>query len=160
MHRLILAALILLGGAGCSMHQQVDPQDEAQKLMQASRDWAAAVARGDMNTAISYWTDDAVMLPPDQGALIGKQAIVAYVSASASIPGFSITWEPERAVVSASGDLGYIIENNTVTFTDSTGVQRTQHGKVVTVWRRQGDGSWKNVVDSWSNSPSPRVFPR
>jgi len=100
--------------------------------MQASRDWAAAVARGDMTTAISYWTDDAVMLPADQGALIGKPAIIAYVTASASVPGFSITWEPERAVVSASGDLGYIIENNTVTFTDSSGVKRTQHGKVVT----------------------------
>jgi ketosteroid isomerase-like protein len=160
MQRLIAISLFVLGAAGCGTHQQIDSQTEAQKLMQASRDWAAAVARGDMTTAISYWTDDAVMLPPDQAALIGKPAIIAYVTASASVPGFSITWEPERAVVSASGDLGYIIENNTVTFTDSSGVKRTQHGKVVTVWRRLADGSWKNVVDSWSNSPSPRVFPR
>ena len=160
MYRYFSIALVLLMVGGCSARQQIDPQTEAQKLMQASRDWAAAVARGDMNTAVSYWTDDAIMLPPDQGALIGKQAIIAYVGASANVPGFSITWEPERAVVSASGDLGYIIENNTITFTDSAGVKRTQHGKVDTVWRKQADGSWKNVIDSWSNSPSPRVFPR
>jgi len=29
------------------------------------------------------------------------------------------------------------------------------HGKVVTIWRKDSDGQWKNVVDIWNAAPPP-----
>jgi ketosteroid isomerase-like protein len=129
-----------------------------EALMNTSRDWAAATASGDLERALAYWTDDAIVLPPDQPAVVGKAAIRAYVLQAASMPGFSITWEPELAVVSENGDMGYMVERNTVTFDDATGVLQTQCGKAVTVWRRQTDGRWKCVVDTWNGNPRVHVF--
>ena len=132
--------------------------DAREALMNTSRDWAAATASGDLESALAYWTDDAIVLPPDQPAVVGKAAIRAYVQQAASMPGFSITWEPELAVVSENGDMGYMVERNTVTFNDATGVVQTQYGKAVTVWRRQTDGRWKCVVDAWNGNPRVHVF--
>ena len=132
--------------------------DPREALMNTSRDWAAATASGDLERALAYWTDDAIVLPPDQPAVVGKAAIRAYVQQAASMPGFSITWEPELAVVSENGDMGYMVERNTVTFNDATGVVQTQYGKAVTVWRLQTDGRWKCVVDTWNGNPRVHVF--
>ena len=45
---------------------------ELDVLMQTSRDWAAAAASGDLERALAYWTDDAIVLPPDQPAVVGQ----------------------------------------------------------------------------------------
>jgi ketosteroid isomerase-like protein len=129
-----------------------------EALMNTSRDWAAATASGDLERALAYWTDDAIVLPPDQPALVGKAAIRAYVQQAVSTPGFSITWEPELAVVSENGDMGYMVERNKVTFNDAAGALQTQFGKAVTVWRLQTDGRWKCVVDTWNGNPRVNVF--
>ena len=126
--------------------------------MQTSRDWAAAVAAGDLERALSYWTDDAVVLPPDQPAVVGKAAIRNFVMSAFAIPGFSISWQPERAVLSIHGDMGCLIERNETTFNDEAGTLQTQRGKAVTIWQRQADGSWKCVVDTWNGNPRDRVF--
>lgn len=129
-------------------------------LMQTSRDWAAAAASGDIERIAAFWADDAVVLPPDEPAVVGKEAIRAFLAQSMKIPGFTITWEPESATISESGDVGYLVEHNRVTFTDSTGVTHTQFGKAVTIWKRNEKGEWKCVVDTWNNSPSETVLPK
>ena len=135
-----------------------DPASAREALMQASRDWAAAAASGDLERALAYWTDDAIVLPPDQPAVVGKRAIREYLHRAASIPGFSITWEPELATISADGDMGYMIEHNRVTVADDAAALQTQYGKAVTVWRKQPDGSWKCVADTWNGNPTERVL--
>ena len=72
------------------------------------------------------------------------------VEGSFKTPGFQISWEPESAEISKSGDLGYLIEHDDMTMNDSTGKPITQHYNSVTVWKKQADGSWKNVVDVMS----------
>ena len=58
-----------------------------------------------------------------------------------------ISWEPVSIEVSDNGDMAYLIENSTVSFTDSTGKTITQNNKAVSIWRKQNDSNWKNVVD-------------
>ena len=132
---------------------------ELDTLMQTSRDWAKTAASGDVERILSYWADDAVVLEPDKTALIGKAAIRQMVEGSMKIPKFSITWGPETGVISKDGHMGYLIEHNRVTFADSTGKVQTQFGKAVTIWRRDANGAWKCVVDTWNSSPKSNVFP-
>ena len=101
------------------------------------------------------WADDAVMLPPDFPVLSGKSAIGDYVAGASSIPGFKISWEPESVHVSKSGDMAYLIERNVIEMDDEDGEKIVTHGKVVTIWRRESDGRWKNVVDIWNTMPAP-----
>lgn len=144
---------------GCSP-PEVDQQGEQAALMQVGREWAQAAASGDLERIVSYWADDAIVLPPDQPAVVGKAAIRDYVRAGQAVPGFSVTWEPEQATISRSGDLGYLVEHNRFTFADTTGAVRTQFGKVVTVWRRDATGSWKCVIDTWNNNPQEKTLAR
>ena len=72
--------------------------------------------------------------------------------------GFSVSWEPGQASISAQGDVGYLIEKSQFTFTDANGVLQTQHGKSVTVWRKNADGEWKCVVDTWNNNPPEKAL--
>ena len=131
---------------------------ERDALMQASRDWAAAVKAGDLERALTYWTDDAIVLAPDAPAIVGKAAIREFVLRATSTPGFSITWRPELAVVSNDGDMAYMVEANATTVNDAAGQLQTQFGKAVTVWRKQADRTWKCVIDTWNANPTERVL--
>ena len=147
-----LSFTVLLGG--CS-EATVNREAEARELMQLSRDWSSMVGAGDLEASIELWADDAVMLPPDMPVLSGKAAIREYVLGAASIPGFKISWEPESAHVSKSGDMAYLIERNVIEVDGENGEKIETHGKVVTVWRKDSDGQWKNVVDMWNSAPPP-----
>jgi ketosteroid isomerase-like protein len=130
-----------------------DFEAERTSLMRISREWAQTAASGDVERMMSYWADDAVVMAPDQPAIVGKAAIREFVNASVAIPGFSISWEPESATVSAAADIGYIIERNRVTVPSADGQLETHYGKAVTVWRKNAAGQWKCVIDTWNNSP-------
>lgn len=128
--------------------------DEADKLMQTSREWSKAAASGDTAAVLSYFADDAIMISEDQPPIRGKQAIGQYLAQASQIPGFKIEWEPLEAKV--SGDMGYMIERTRVTMNGPQGAPVTQQLQAVTVWRKQADGAWKNVVDVTTAAAPPR----
>ena len=148
-HFLILFTFL----AACD-EQQIDTDAEGEKLMQLSREWSKSAAGDDMEKTISYWADDAVVMQPGQPIIRGKQEIRAMLENTSNIPGFQISWEPQEVHVSKEGDMAYMIERNKISFTDSLGNPVTEYNKVTTVWRKQADGSWKNVVDMWNADPS------
>jgi len=151
----LLAVILVLPACAASAPAKVE---DGSDLMQVSRDWAAAAASGDVERVLAYWADDAVVLAPDRPAIVGKEAIRRFLQESMAIPGFSITWQPERAAVSAGGDLGYMVERNRVTFADSTGALSTHYGKAVTIWKKNAAGEWKCVVDTWNANPTEHVL--
>jgi ketosteroid isomerase-like protein len=150
MHTGIMALLIFC--LSCN-EQSVDTKAEGEKLMQISREWSKAASTDSVEKILSYWADDAVVMSPDHLPMKGKAEIRAMIEGAAKIPGFRISWEPLSVYVSKSGDLAYLIEENQMTMNDSTGKPVTQHNKAVTIWRKQADGTWKNVVDMWNANP-------
>ena len=130
--------------------EKVDTKEEGKKLMKASRDWSAAASTRDVEKILNYWADDAVLISAGEPELNGKKAIREMVEGSLKNPGFNISWEPIRAEISESGDMGYLLENSKITMKDSTGTEQIMTFKVVTIWKKQKDGSWKNVVDVMS----------
>jgi uncharacterized protein (TIGR02246 family) len=147
----VLAAIVMSGCAAAT--PRVDIEAEARELMRISREWSDTAATGDIDAILAGWADDAVMMAPGQPPIRGKQAIRAYIESTGSIPGFGIRWEPVEARVAPSGDMAYLIERNQFTWQDAAGAQVTESNKVVTIWRKQADGSWKNVVDMWNADP-------
>ena len=152
MKKNFIAIPVLLFVLGCSQ-QKSDNKSEVAKLMQTSRDWAQVAATADIEKSLSYWSDDAVVMMADQPMLKGKEEIRKMIEGSFKTPGFKISWEPQSGEISQSGDMAYLVENETMTMNDSTGKAITIHSKGVTIWKKQSDGSWKNVVDIATPEP-------
>ena len=133
--------------------------NEQARLMRMSREWANALAGRNVDEIVSYWDEHALVMPPDQPALVGHPALREYVASSLAIRGFSVTWEPELAFVSEDRTTAYLIERSRYTFPDASGSIRTQFGKTVTIWRKNSEGRWKCVVDIWNGHPTDQVLP-
>lgn len=147
---LIVTALI-----SCD-ERKTDTKAEGEKLMQISREWSKAAATDSIDKILSYWADDAVVMPPGQPPIKGKNAIREMIEGTSKIPGFKISWEPLSVTVSKSGDMAYMIEQNQITVHDSLGNAVTEFNKNVTIWRKEADGTWKNIVDMWNNDPTQK----
>lgn len=144
-HRLTCLVPLLMTGA-CT--RPVDTDHETQTLLAADSAWQAVASAGeDADSVLSFWTDDARVVMPGQVTLQGKDAIRQMITGSFATPGFRVTWVPERAVVSASGDLGYTVGTNAFTVPDSAGVPATMAGRYIAVWRKGTDGRWRCVED-------------
>lgn len=150
---IVIAAAALAGCTG----QVPDPTREGDRLMQVSRDWAKVAASRDVEKTLSYWADDATVISAgDMAPIKGKQEIRQMVEESFKLPGFAITWEPQSVEISKAGDMGYLIEDTKISFNDSTGKTITRNFKGVTIWKKQADGSWKDVVDMLSPLPEQK----
>src|SRR5882672_11466294 len=145
---LFLAIIIL----ACS-EQKIDTKAEGEKLMEISRQWSTSASTDNIEKTLSYWADDAIVMSPGEPQLKGKEAIRAMVEGTSKVPGFKISWEPLSVEVSKSGDMAYMVEQNQITVNDSLGHPITQYNKGVTVWKKQADGSWKNVIDIFNANP-------
>ena len=140
--------------SSCTQRETIDIQKEKDTLMKLSSDWSDLVKSRDVDTIMYGWADDAVMMAPGFPPLKGKEAIREYVEEAFQIPGFTIRWEPLEVYVSENADMAYMIERNEVIVNDSLGNPIASYNKTVTVWRKQPDGSWKNVIDMWNSDPS------
>jgi ketosteroid isomerase-like protein len=132
-----------------------DLEAERSAILRADSAWVAAAGRGDLEQTLGYWTDDAIVLPPDLSALEGKAAIREYVATGFQTPGFSISWKSGEITVSVDGRMAYQLATNQITVPDSTGALHTSYGKGVVVWRKEPDGAWRAVVDIWNGVAPP-----
>ena len=155
--RMALCCAVLLLGVGCT--SRVDVARETQALLETDRAWARAAAVGrNVDSVLAYWADDARVAMPGQAVLRGKAAIRQMVASSFATPGFHVSWTPETAVVSRSGDLGYTAGSNEFTVPDSAGGVMKLPGRYLTVWRKGTDGRWRCVEDYSSpalEAPAP-----
>ena len=132
--------------------KMTDHAAEAAALLRRDAEFAAAAGEGrDIEAVVSYWSADAVVTPPGQAPIIGRDALREYVQASYQIPGFNITWEA-TAEPEFSSDLSmaYMWARNQVSFDDPDGTRVTVHGRALTIWRREADGEWRCAVDIWN----------
>lgn len=154
--RHLSALLVLLLLPGCAPREEpVDLEAERAALLELDRQWReAAEANEDVELIVSYWSDDAKVIPPGQPPVVGKEALREMVSSFMEIPGFSVSWESEEVHVSADGRMAWMYGTNAFTFPDEEGNLVTTPGRAVTVWRKNENGEWKCAVDIWNEGPA------
>lgn len=151
------SALVLMIGmaSGCARNS-FDPAAEAARLLKIDAEWADAAAAGkDVDRIVSYWTDDALVVPPGQPVVEGKAAVRAFVTESLKIPGFRIHWVSEKVSFSPDGQLAYMRANNETTVPGPDGKPMILRGRGVTVWRHE-DGQWRCAIDIWNEQGSAK----
>ncbi len=148
----IIAGGLFVLSTGCQ--RGVDVAGATRDLLETDRAWAAvAAANGPVDSVVAFWTSDARVILPGQPVLVGTDAIRQMVAGTRAIPGFQISWTPDSAVVSPSGDFGYTYGTNRFTAPDSTGTLHTAVGRYITVWRKEPDGKWRCSVDISNEGP-------
>jgi len=128
---------------------KVDAAAEQQALLATDRAWAAQASGGtNVDSVVAYWTEDGRVIQAGQPTVSGKAAIRQMVTSMYATKGFHVNWSPEKAVVSASGDLGYTTGTSEFITPDATGKKTvTTVGRYVEVWRKEADGKWHCVED-------------
>jgi ketosteroid isomerase-like protein len=133
----------------------MNEDSERQALLKRDAEWAALAKEGrDVDRILSYWTDDAVVLPPGLPPVVGKSALREYVEGSLRIPGFSITWSSSDVTLSPDGSLAYMLGDNVVSMDGPDGASHGSKGRAVTIWRKEADGQWRCAVDLWNEGPA------
>jgi len=122
------------------------PPSDPSVLMEADRAFAAAVARDGSEAWISWFAEDGAQIQTGVGEIRGRDAL-RQLMAGLDDPNFSLSWEPRRADIAASGELGWTTGDYVSEGIAKDGQPRRTQGRYVTIWRRQPDGSWKVVMD-------------
>ena len=129
---------------------------EEATLRQLDTDWMKMGASKNIDGWISYYADDAVALPPNEPIAKDYAAIRRSVAGLLTLPGLSLTWQPTKVKVARSGDLAYLYGAYALTMNDEKGQPVSDKGKILEIWKKQGDGKWKCIVDTWnSDLPVP-----
>jgi len=155
----ILACLTLvLAASGCGKSQPPDTRAADEKaLRDVDAQWSAAAATKNVDAAVSYYSDNAILLPPNSPAATDKQTIRGIWSELLA-PDTSLSWQATRVEASRSGDLGYVAGTYQMALKDPQGKPTTDRGKFLEVWKKQADGKWKCVADTYSSDlplPAP-----
>jgi len=126
-------------------------QTEIEKaLRKLDAEWSAAASAKNVDKTVSYYSNDAVVLPPNAPLASTPMAIRAQwkKDIDSMIGG---GWKPTRVEVAKSGDMAYVSGTYTFNFKDAGGKTVEDRGKYLEVWERQADGSWKCGADAWNS---------
>jgi len=152
-----LITTFTLGFAAAAICLAGDTKAE-QGLRDADAAWSKAAGSKDLDKTVSYYSDDATVLPPNASAATTKEAIRKIWQDMLASPGFVISWTATKVEVAKSGDLGFVSGTYKLTMNDASGKPVNDRGKYVEVWEKKADGKWKCGIDTW-NSDLPASPP-
>lgn len=141
---LLLAALVT--NAWHSLAQGTHSADEAA-IRRAGAEWSQAASAKDVDKAVSFYADDASMLPYAAPIATGKEQIRQNWMQLMAIPGANLIFASTKIVVAKAGDMAYDLGTFSMKANDAQGNATTTVGKYVVVWRKQPTGQWKAVAD-------------
>lgn len=110
----------------------------------ANNDWAAVAA---------LYTEDAVLMPPNAPSVTGRAAVQEVFGQFPTLTSFELTIDD----IQGSGDVAVVRGSYTLAM-DIEGQSVEDSGKYLEVRRKQADGSWPLVIDTW-NSDIPVPIP-
>ena len=113
--------------------------------------WSKAAAARDLERTVAYYSEDAIVLPPNAARATTKQAIRNVWKDLLASPGLVITWKPKKVELANSGDMAWVSGTYYLIMNDANGKQINDRGKYLEVWKKQGDGNWKCGADIWNS---------
>ena len=150
---LIVCLVVLPLAIVCNFPPNAKGADE-QAVRDADAAWSKAAGAKDLDKTVSFYADDAIVLPPNEGAVTTKDGVRNLWK------GFldtmtDISWKATRVEMAKSGDMACLTGTYELTMKDGT----KDRGKYCEVWEKKG-GTWKCGTDIWnSDLPLPAASP-
>jgi ketosteroid isomerase-like protein len=142
--RVVAPALGLLLAIGC--RGAAGDEDARTAVREADVAFSRASEQRDLQAFLELVSDSASFFPGGGRVLRGKAEVREQWKRFFEPDGPTLLWEPTAAAASRSGDLGYTMGRWRFRAEGPDG-PRVGTGKYVTIWRKEGDGRWRAVVD-------------
>jgi ketosteroid isomerase-like protein len=130
---------------------KVNLETERAALIELEREFLkASQSSGVMKAFQDYMSEEARLHRNGIMPLTEKDSIRSYFSGKER----TLSWEPIKADISQSGDLGYTYGSYEMKETGaSAATPAAEKGYYVRVWKRNKDGKWKIVLDTTNPVP-------
>lgn len=133
---------VVLSFSSCDVKKEATQQSSIHEILNADISFSDMSRQIGMKKAfLQYIDNEGVLLRPGHLPLVGAEAIdfLSQLSDTA----YTLTWQPMKAEISKSGDLGFTYGVYELSLKDSV-----YKGTYVSIWKKQNDGSWKFVLDA------------
>jgi len=137
--------------AGSPLESASNIQPVERMLRDLDAQWAKAAAAKDVEQTIAYYSDSAIVLPPNATGAATKEAIRNVWKDLLATPGLVITWKPGKVRLGKSGEMAWVSGTYELTMNDASGKPSNDRGKYLEVWEKQSDGNWKCAADMWNS---------
>ena len=152
---LIVYLVVLPLAIVCNFPQTANGADE-EALRDADAEWSKAADAKDLDKTVSFYADDALVLPPNEAAVTSKDGIRSlWKGLIDSVT--DVSWKATRVEMAKSGEMACLTGTYELTMKDGT----KDRGKYCEVWEKKG-GTWKCGTDIWNSdlpatpaAPSP-----
>jgi ketosteroid isomerase-like protein len=147
---LLLSIIIQISLVACK--ENPSPVLNSDKLLQTDIEFAKLSSDSGAAYAFkSYLAGDALMLPAGSYPVMGLDSIFASMSKSDGT--YKLLWDPQKAEVAKSGELGWTWGKYTMSYLDEKGMEVNSYGKYLNIWKLNSEGNWKVLVDMGNKSP-------
>ncbi|HUE79073.1 MAG TPA: DUF4440 domain-containing protein [Sphingomicrobium sp.] len=128
---------------------QVDTAADESAIRAINQRWLELIRNKDAAGIAQLYAEDGAVMPANEKATVGRQAIGEWWNRSMQMPGFDLTFQTDQLVMSKAGDMA--LDRGTYRFaaTPAQGAI-SDTGKYVVVWRKIGD-EWKVAADIFNS---------
>lgn len=139
--------LILFGMIIFSCAPQIDKEKVKQEIFNAEKSFEKMCAEKGIAEGFHFFASDSAVIKRQNDTLIaGKESIKNYYNKD-FYKNASVKWTPDFIDVSNDGSMAYTYGKYVWTAKDESGNTSEFRGVFHTVWKKQGDNTWKYVWD-------------
>jgi ketosteroid isomerase-like protein len=145
-----VAPWLLAGLVACHPNRGAGTENieaESQSIQSEANAWFNAIAEKDLDKTLSFYAPDAQYLSAGRPAASTAGERRRLWVEDFATPGFSSDETTTKIEVASSGDLAYQRGTYVLGAEDGQGKPTKSTGKFVVVWKKQGDGKWKAIID-------------
>lgn len=151
MRNLISIALLAFAATSFAATALAQESATAKEIRRQDETWLKVAKRGNVAKFVSFYAPDALVFVPNQAACKTPKQILASMTEMFSLPGFRLNWDPEKVVVAKSGEIGYCCGHYQLSFKGADGDRIYDLGKFAEIWKKQPNGKWKCVLDTFNS---------
>lgn len=146
--RIFIGLVLAIGLVGAAQGQEHGTAAEAA-VGAADAAWEKAYSAKSLDKAVAFFDDKASLLWPNMPVVTGKVALRDAVAKDFAAG--NLTWHSNEVGAAHSGDLAYTSGTYQSALKGGSGKASVDKGKYLTIWKKQADGSWKVLFDTFNS---------
>ena len=149
-----IAAFMVSALYGCGqINGSRGNEADVQAIRKLFSDFCEAHKYNDGAKLSEFYTDDAMLMPPDEPIISGKAAIASRYQQD--LDKFTVVLITNSDEIEVSGNLGYVRGTFTIRLTPKSEGEKIEISfKALSILRKDTDGSWKLYCDIWNSDAS------